>query len=151
LRLLVRGPYAAARTLAVAEARPIERDHAMPLGEPVDDAAHHEVLEPNGVPVQEHERRAAAAIDVVQTHAVHGHELADRRMRLLRLVRAALHPPRRRRERNGSDAAVDEALVGSLGHRISMPRAGGLPNPGATDSFVGSGDAGWTTRYHSRM
>ncbi|MEJ8852488.1 hypothetical protein [Variovorax rhizosphaerae] len=54
----------------MTEAWPIERDHAMVLRKPIDEAARVEIVERHGVPVQQHDGWAFPPINVVQANPV---------------------------------------------------------------------------------
>jgi hypothetical protein len=56
------------------------------LGEFIDDAADYEVLDHGAVAVDKHQRVTLSLLEVVQAHAIHGHELADGRIALLGLT-----------------------------------------------------------------
>jgi hypothetical protein len=78
--LRLRRPDHRARPLAVAEARPIERDDAVLLRGHIEEAARCEILHHAAIAVQQHERLALSALDIVQTHAVDFDEAAGRRI-----------------------------------------------------------------------
>ncbi len=63
--LRLRGPDPAARTLAEAEAGPVEGDYPVIFGQEVEDAAQHEIPRHCPVAVQQHDDRPGAALDVM--------------------------------------------------------------------------------------
>ncbi len=71
---------------AVVAAKAIEGDHAVMFGGSVEQAGGDEILGVDTVAVQEHQDRAAAALQIVQAHAVDLDELALRRMFPFRLA-----------------------------------------------------------------
>ena len=74
--LRLRAPDPAARTLAEAEAGPVEGDDPVIFGEEVEDAAQHEIPRHCPVPVQQHDDRSGAAFDVMQANPVDRGEFA---------------------------------------------------------------------------
>jgi hypothetical protein len=61
-----RRPDTRARTFGIAESGPVERDHAVAVGEAIDHAAGFKVLEGDTVAVQQHHRCAGAAFDIME-------------------------------------------------------------------------------------
>ena len=82
--LRLRRPDRAAGPLAVAIARPVEDDHPVGLGRLRDEPARLEVLDHAAVAVQQDQRLALPALDVVQPHPVDLEELAFRGIAALR-------------------------------------------------------------------
>ena len=87
--LRLRGPDPAPRTLAEAEAGPVEGDDPVIFGEEVEDAAQHEIPCHCPVAVQQHDHRSRAALYVMQPDPVDRDEFAFRRV-------AAFGPSRER-------------------------------------------------------
>jgi hypothetical protein len=81
-------PCRALRPVAVAVARSVERDHPVPLGHPVEDAAQHPVVRGNDVAVQKHDGWTLALLEIMQPDAIHLDEPPARRVPLLGLAGA---------------------------------------------------------------
>src|SRR5690242_15586741 len=80
LGLRRRRPGSPTRPVAVAEARTVEHDDAVSLCQAVDNAADLELLDHRAVAMQQNQRRALAAVEVVEPDAVELDEAAMRRM-----------------------------------------------------------------------
>ena len=85
-------PEPIARSAAVAETGPVEGNHAVIAGQPVHQAAGDEVRMRHGIAMDQHDRRAFAALDVVQVNAVNVDEAAGRRVVALGPARPGFNP-----------------------------------------------------------
>jgi hypothetical protein len=74
-----RRPFTPAWAFTVPEPRPIERHGTISLRSFVDDPADEQVLGHGAIAVQEHDRPARSALDVVEAHSTRGYEPASRR------------------------------------------------------------------------
>jgi hypothetical protein len=74
----------------VAEPRAVERDYPVLSGCPIDQSADLEVLDHASIAVQQDERNAFAALDVVELDTVHLDQPASRRIVALCLSRQAM-------------------------------------------------------------
>src|SRR5215203_2526332 len=67
-----------ARAVAVTVTRSLDHNNPIPFREPVHETVHGEVLDQGAVAVNEGQRLALTALHVVQAHAIHVQEAADR-------------------------------------------------------------------------
>src|SRR5215212_5402922 len=74
-----------ARPAAVAIAGTVDHDDTEAFREPVDEAAHGEILDHCAVAMNEHQGLTLTALDVVQTHTIHGKKAPDWRVLALRV------------------------------------------------------------------
>src|SRR6476469_2331747 len=88
LSLGSRTPCRTVGTVAVAKTRTVERNHAMSLGHQVEHPASIEILCCDYVAVEQNDRGTFPPFNVMKADAIHGNELAGRRMLALRFPRA---------------------------------------------------------------
>ncbi len=156
-----RRPDPAAGPLAVAEARPVDRDHPVRPGRPVDEAADEPVLDQAAVAVQQHEGRPAPRAPYVQPRAADLDDEAGRpaaspapprgRGARSRLRRRRAGQPRQGEAAGGGDGGGsrgDERYVrtcwhnsGRLGWFRSPARTAGRRSPGAVRRSGASSDS----------
>src|SRR5215203_7349090 len=84
LRLRVRRPDRASRTLAVAVSWAVERDYSIRLGGCLYEPARREILNHAAVAVQEDQRLALSLLEIMQANSINLYELAHRWVAALR-------------------------------------------------------------------
>jgi hypothetical protein len=101
--------------------RPVDGDHAIAPAGFAHQAAQHEIFDHAAQPVQQHERRAVAFVEIMQVDAANSDEASKRRVRALGARGAALDVSggSGKRERGAADA--NEIAIHARGQATSAP------------------------------
>ena len=111
----------APRPLAMPVSRPVDGDHAVALAGFAHQAAQHEIFDHAAQPVQQHERRPIAFVEVVQGDAVDSDEASERRVRALGARGAALDVSGGSGKRKRGAADANEIAIHARGQATSAP------------------------------